>query len=285
MAVVRLKILSRWRFLVMLFLFSQSPMMLLADVLKTPVYPSSLQSAKVQIITVIEPPASYIDSHGELSGYATDLVRALQHQTQDDTEIQIMPESRALLTAARYPNVLLFGFSRTLDREQKYHWIMPLLRKRWVIYVHKNNPLQLKHLDELRSLESIGVVRGDVREEWLKAQGFTNLHSSASHAQNLARLKTGRLQAIAYEPQGMQYLLKETGLPIDEFRPALHFHSSEVWLMMSRQSTTHQVLRWQLAAEQLKLNGQQQIITERWQQRLWQTEQILSTVQQDVLLF
>lgn len=285
MAVVRFKMFSHRRFLMLLCLLSQSPMMLLADVINAAVPSSSLASSKVQIITVIEPPASYINSHGELSGYATDLVRSLQRQVKDDTDIQIMPESRALLTATRAPNVLLFGFSRTLDREQKYHWIMPLLRKRWVIYVYKNNPLQLKHLDELRSLESIGVVRGDVREEWLKAQGFTNLQSSASHAQNLARLKTGRLQAIAYEPQGMQYLLKEMGLPLDEFRPALHFHSSEVWLMMSRQSPTHQVLRWQLAAEQLKLNGQQQIITERWQQRLWQTEQILSTVQQDVLLF
>ena len=284
MPVVCLKMFYMRRFLVLLLL-SQWPMSLLGDALKTPIQPSALPSSKIQIVTVIEPPASYIDSHGKLSGYATDLVQALQRQAQDNTDIQIMPESRALLTAARVPNVLLFGFSRTLDRELKYHWIMPLLRKRWVIYLHKSNAVQLNHLDELRNLESIGVVRGDVREEWLKAQGFTNLQSSASHAQNLARLKNGRLQAIAYEPQGMQYLLKETGLPADEFRPALHFHSSEVWLMMSRQTPSHQVLRWQLAAEQLKLSGQQQIISERWQQRLWQTEQILSTVQQDLLLF
>lgn len=239
----------------------------------------------IQILTVIEPPASYLNSHGELTGYATDLVQALQKQLQDRSDIQIMPESRVLLTASRQPNVLLFGFSRTMDREEKYHWIMPLLRKRWVIYVHKDSTLQINNLDQLRNLPSIGVVRGDVREEWLTAQGFTNLHSSASHAQNLARLRSGRLSAIAYEPQGMQYLLKETGHPPDEFKPVLHFHSSEVWLLMSRLTHSNEVQRWQTAAEQLKASGQQRVIAKHWQQRLRQTEQIQSTVQQDLLQF
>lgn len=239
----------------------------------------------VQIVTVIEPPASYLDSHGELSGYATELVQALQKLALDRSDIHVMPESRALLMASRQPNLLLFGFSRTQDREQKYHWIMPLLRKRWVIYVHKDSTLRINTLDDLRNLESIGVVRGDVREEWLKVQGFTNLHSSSSHAQNLARLRSGRLTAIAYEPQGMQYLLKETGHLPDEFKPVLNFHSSEVWLLMSRQTKSNEVQRWQTAAEQLKLSGQQQAIAKRWQQRLWQTEQINSSVQQDLLQF
>lgn len=246
---------------------------------------SSEPPPQVQILTVIEPPASYLNSHGELSGYATELVQALQKLVLDRSDIQIMPESRALLMATRQPNLLLFGFSRTLDREEKYHWIMPLLRKRWVVYVHKDSQLQISHLDELRNLESIGVVRGDVREEWLTAQGFTNLHSSASHAQNLARLRSGRLTAIAYEPQGMQYLLKETGHQPDDFKPVFHFHNSEVWLLMSRQTPLTEVQRWQTAAEQLKSSGQQLDIARRWQQRLWQSEQILSSVQQGLLQF
>jgi len=239
----------------------------------------------LQIITVIEPPASYLDSHGELSGYATEQVRALQNLVQDHSPIHIMPESRALLMASRQPNLLLYGFSRTPDREQKYHWIMPLLRKNWVIYVDKDSPLQINSLDELRNLESIGVVRGDVREEWLKAQGFTNLYSSSSHAQNLARLRSGRLTAIAYEPQGMQYLLKETGQSPDEFRPLFDFHSSEVWLLMSRPTKSSEVQRWQSAAEQFKASGQQLAISQRWQQRLRQTEQIQSQVQHGLLQF
>ena len=245
----------------------------------------SFAAQPLLLITVIEPPSSFINSHGEPSGYATELVQALQLQAQDQSDIHIMPESRALLTAERQPNVMLFGFSRTPEREGKYHWIMPLLKKRWVIYARRDSAIKINSIHDLRSLDSIGVVRGDVREEWLYEQGFTNLHSSDSHAQNLARLQSGRINVIAYEPQGIQYLLKETGLLSSDFKEIFHFHSSEVWLMMSRSTPASEVSRWQMAAEQLKLSGKSKAIAQSWQQRLLNTEQIQSSVQQDLLQF
>jgi ABC-type amino acid transport substrate-binding protein len=117
------------------------------------------------------------------------------------------------------------------------------------------NPNPIRSLDEARALSSIGVVRGDIREEWLLAQGFTNLQASASHAQNLAQLHSGRLDAIAFEPQGLQYLTRERGQSLSAYRPSLQLHSSEIWLLMSRQTPAAEVARWQQAAEQLQQNG------------------------------
>ncbi len=239
----------------------------------------------LQIITVIEPPSSYLDSHGQLTGYATEQVRALQRQLQDRTQIQLMPESRALLTANRQPGVLLYGFSRTIDREPDYHWIMPLARKSWILYQRSTDPNPVRSLDEARALSSIGVVRGDIREEWLLAQGFTNLQASASHAQNLARLHSGRLDAIAFEPQGMQYLTREAGQSLSVYRPSLRFHSSEVWLLMSRQTPAAEVARWQQAAEQLQQNGTLATIASQWQLRLRHNEQIQCRLEGQLLTF
>jgi polar amino acid transport system substrate-binding protein len=238
-----------------------------------------------QIITVLEPPSSYLDSHGRLTGYATDIVRALQKIAGDTTDIQLMPESRALLTAARQANVLLYGFSRTPDRENDYHWIMPLARKKWMLYMRSDDPQQLNSLNDARALETIGVVRGDVREEWLRAQGFTNLQSSSSHVQNLARLTSRRLNAIAFEPQGMQYLTRETGVRPDDYRAALHFFDAEVWLLMSRQSTASEVARWQQAALQLQQSGRLEQIARSWQQRLLHNENIQSSIAGQLLCF
>ncbi len=261
----------------LMLLFVQLPnSVLAADLAKT--------TAAHQIITVVEPPSSYLDSHGRLTGYATDIVRALQKISGDRSHIQLMPESRALLTASRQPNVLLYGFSRTLEREHNYHWIMPLARKKWVLYMRSDDPQQLQHLNDARALESIGVVRGDVREEWLLAQGFTNLQSSSSHAQNLARLGSRRLNAIAFEPQGMQYLLREAGVATAEYRAALHFFETEVWLLMSRQSPASEVARWQQAAQQLQQSGELAAISKSWQQRLAQ-EQIHSSIEGQLLSF
>lgn len=245
-----------------------------------------LQAAPArQILTVIEPPASYLDSHGNLTGYAAAQVKALQQQMRDSHKIQLVPESRALLIASRQPHVLLFGFSRTAEREAHYHWIMPLLRKRWMVYVRHDSKLQPDSLAALRSLESIGVVRGDVREEWLKSQGFTNLQPSSSHAQNLARLYSGRLEAIVYEPQGMKYLIQETALPADAFRPVLQVQTSEVWLLMSGSTPAGEAALWQQAAEQLKQSGELEKISRHWQQQLRLRHGIDSELQQQLLLF
>ena len=246
---------------------------------------NNIQTPVSQIITVIEPPSSYLDSHGRLTGYATDIIKALQKITGDHSDIQLMPESRALLTASRQANVLLYGFSRTNDRENDYHWIMPLARKKWVLYMRSDDPQQLNNINDARALETIGVVRGDVREEWLRAQGFTNLQSSSSHVQNLARLTSRRLNAIAFEPQGMQYLMRESGVLAEDYRVALHFFDTEVWLLMSRQSAASEVARWQQAALQLQQSGQLEHIAKSWQQRLLHNENIQSKIEGQLLSF
>lgn len=237
----------------------------------------------VRIITVIEPPASYVNEHGLVGGYATELVRALQQQLNDHSLIEVMPESRALLTAQQQANVLLFGFSRIASREKAFHWVMPLLHKRWIVYVRQSDPLQVASLQDLYALESIGVVQGDVRGEWLQAQRFTNLQRSSSHLQNLRRLQAGRLRAIAYESQGMQMLIQDSGMDTADFRPLLEFNQSEVWLTMSRLTAQTEVARWQRAAAQLKASGQQRQIAEKWQQLLLR-RQIVTHINSDGLL-
>ncbi len=151
--------------------------------------------------------------------------------------------------------------------------------------MRSDDPQQLNNINDARALETIGVVRGDVREEWLRAQGFTNLQSSSSHVQNLARLTSRRLNAIAFEPQGMQYLTRETGVWPEDYRAALHFYDTEVWLLMSRQSTASEVARWQQAAQQLQQSGQLDEIAKSWQQRLAQNEKIQSSIEGQLLRF
>ena len=104
-----------WRFVPLLLLMLGLPPAL------------ALEQPAQRIITVVEPPASYDNEHGLAGGYATELVRALQQQVGDHSVIEVMPESRALLTAQQQANVLLFGFSRIASREQAFHWVMPLL--------------------------------------------------------------------------------------------------------------------------------------------------------------
>ncbi|MDR7122612.1 transporter substrate-binding domain-containing protein [Rheinheimera soli] len=226
----------------------------------------SVQSQALRIITVVEPPASYLDSHGELTGFSVEVVQAIQRSLNDETKIEVMPEARAIYIARTEPNVLLFSFSRTEQREKEFYWIGQLVVKTSSAYTLSSNPVQIQTLDQLRKVKAIGVVRGDIREEWLLEQDFNNLHPSVNHQQNIQRLRSGRLDLIAYESQGIQHLLWEEGLQIDDIKAVYTLRTSEVYLLMSKSGTDQKLMQsWKLAAEKFRQSGQQQFIAEKWQ--------------------
>ncbi len=249
------------------------------------VLPSHADENSWRIITVEEPPASFPQTNGQLDGFVVDLVKALQRQLNDESPIEMMPEGRAMLTAQQNANVLLFSFSRTAEREQQYHWILPVLRKQWQIYLPPQSRQQLRSLSDLRKLHAIGVVRGDVREAYLIQQGLTNLVAVTSHQQNLQMLQTGRVAAIAGDSLELAYQVRQQTHPLVAPKLALTIRSSDAYLMMPKSADTSLVRRWQQAAQALQQSGELELIAVQWQQRIQQELQL--TVQRDghLLLF
>ena len=246
----------------------------------------SSESQALRIITVVEPPASYLDSHGHLTGFSVEVVQAIQRILNDKTQIEVMPEARAIHIARTEPNVLVFSFSRTESREKEFHWINHLSVKAWSVYALSSNPIQIQNLQQLRKVNAIGVVRGDIREEWLTQQGFNNLHPSVNHQQNIMRLRSGRLDLIAYESQGIQHLLLEEGLELQDIRPVFQLKRSDVYLLMSKKGTDMELVElWRQAAEKLKSSGEQQVIAEKWQLILRHYHDVETQTQNGVMIF
>lgn len=246
----------------------------------------SLHGKPLRIITVVEPPASYLDSHGQLTGFSVEVVQAIQRSLDDKTEIEVMPEARAIHYARTEPNVIVFSFSRTPKRENEFYWLGQLSVKAWSVYALSSNPIQIESLDQLRNVKAIGVVRGDIREEWLTEQGFSNLHPSVNHQQNIHRLRSGRLDLIAYESQGIQHLLWEEGLESTDIKSVYTLKSSNVYLLMSKPGTDPKLMqRWKTAAEKLRRSGQQQFIAEKWQMILKHYHNIHTEAAEGVLYF
>jgi len=245
-----------------------------------------LQSQNLRIITVVEPPASYLDSHGQLTGFSVEVVQAIQRSLDDKTVIEVLPEARAIHIARTEPNVLLFSFSRTPKREDEFYWVGQLSVKAWSVYALSSNPVQIQSLEELRKVKAIGVVRGDIREEWLTEQGFSNLHPSVNHQQNMHRLRSGRLDLIAYESQGIQHLLLEEGFDLQDIKPVYQLKRSDVYLLMSKKGTDIALLeRWRHAANKLKASGEQQFIAEKWQMILRHYHDVETQTLNGVMVF
>ncbi len=245
----------------------------------------SAETPEMRIITVEEPPASFAGPAGTPDGFVVDIVKALQRQLKDQTPLELMPEGRAILTAQHEDNVLLFSFSRTAEREQQFHWVLPVLQKRWQIYLQAHSKLEVKSLADLRKLSAVGVVRGDVRESYLIQLGFTNLVAVTSHQQNLQMLNSNRVQAIVSDSLELAYVLRQQADRQTAPKLALTLRSSNVYLIMPKNADASLVARWQQAAETLQQRGELEQIAVQWQQRIQQELHI--NVQRDghLLLF
>ena len=239
-----------------------------------------------RIITVDEPPASFVNAQGEVDGYVTDIVKLMQKKMGDSSKIEVVPEVRALNVANHTANVLFFSFSRTTGREHNYHWLGLVSKKRWHLFTLQSSPLKVEQLSDLHSIGTIGVVRGDVREEWLKAEGFNNLYSVTQHKQSVQLLLKKRVDAIAYETQGLAYISQSLKLDRGVFKSAYVLNESDVYIAMSKQGTNQALLaKWQDAFNAIKLSGELLSISLKWQEKILQDYGLTVSVEDDILVF
>lgn len=241
---------------------------------------------ELTILTVEEPPSSFMSDEGEPAGFSVDIVHEIQHRINNNDPIKIVPEIRALKTASESPNVLLFSFSRTQEREKDFHWIMLLMRKPWVMYSKKDAGFVIKNLEDARKMKSIGVVRGDVRAKHLERMGFTNLEEVSIHELNVKKLLLNRIQILFYEPQGMAFVCRKLGVLMSDFEPVLKTEPSEVYIMMSRRGTAPATVRkWTDTARLIKEDGTFQRIAEKWANIIYGQVGIVCEVKDGALNF
>lgn len=235
-----------------------------AFLLNSPPSIAASNPVPLRIITVDEKPSAYLQND-QLTGFVVELVQALQQQLGDQSPIELLAEDEALQQAQQHGNVLLFSFSRTPLRESQYHWLLPVLHKRWLVMTREPKP-SLRNLAQLRKLQAVGVVRGDIRETFLLQAGLTNLRRARDHRQNLQWLQNGDVDAIATDSLAIA-LPERQSAPLSQ---AFELQQSDVYLLMPKTADARLYRRCQQAILQLQQQGTLEQIAIRWQQQLQQ---------------
>ena len=243
------------------------------------------RSAELKILAVDEPPAAYSNMQGEADGYVIDIIRAMQKRLNNHAKVLFIPEARALNIMAEEPDTLLLSISRTPSREANFHWIAKVMEKRWEVYTQVGSNIEIGSLQDLKRLNSVGVVRGDVREEWLINKNFKNLNSVTQHKQNVQMLGLGRVDAIVYEEQGLAYQANALGLSQQEFKSVFTLNQTSVYIVLSKNSSSQLVEQWQQAFRHIVDSGELQTIALSWQAILLNQFGINAQIVDNTLVF
>ena len=169
-----------------------------------------VQAATVRAVTEETSFSWSVD--GRVSGPATAVVeRTLAAAGIDDYRVELYPWARAYDLALHEPGVLIYLIARTPAREDQFQWVGELLRLRYYFYRLANrNDVRIERLDDARAYR-LGVMRDDVRHQYLQGLGFERLVVSGQQRDNFSRLLSGQVDALLLPERDAIHFCAEAG--------------------------------------------------------------------------
>ena len=173
---------------------------------------SSAQAESLKILTEEFPPYNYTEN-GKITGFSTDVIRAVLKEVKLDGEFQSMPWARAYDIAKNADSVLIYTIGRTPQREKLFKWVGVIAPIQYYLYSLPQRKLVFEQLDQALPFQ-IATVNEDVGEQFLISKGFVkgkNLQSSVKYELNYEKLKRGRVDLWIMTDLVANYLVRKAG--------------------------------------------------------------------------
>ncbi|MGP0173913.1 substrate-binding periplasmic protein [Pseudomonas sp. NCHU5208] len=194
----------------------------------------------------------------KVAGPATAVVEATLHEAGLDYQLALYPWARAYDLALQQPNVLIYLIARTPERESSFKWAAKVLDYDAYLYKLKaREDVQVQELDDARGY-LIGVVRDDMRQQYLQSRGFTKLSVAARNNENMRRLFNRQIELLPLTEGDARRLSREAGHDASELQRTARLAelSSGLYLAYSASTDDAIVERTRAAFERLLLNGE-----------------------------
>ena len=214
-------------------------------------------------IYTAEDPILSFEQEGSITGLSTDIVEDILRRTDSTDKIKLVPWARAYKSILLRGNTVTYSMERTPDRERLFHWIGPIVQKKWVFYANKNNDFSINSLVDAKSL-SIAVIQGDARAVYLKEQGFENLYEVSTNSIALNMLDKGRIDLWATSDFEAPAFIKNGHYELHDFKKVHTFKTNDFYIAMSKHISPFVVNQWVNAFIYIKRDGTMDKTAKKW---------------------
>lgn len=200
---------------------------------------------------------SYLQD-GKVAGTASRVVEAtLQRAGINAYQVSLYPWARAYDMALREPDVLIYLIARTAEREALFRWVGEIMRIEYHFYKLRNrDDIQVASLEAAKDYR-VGVLREDVRHQFLQANGFPKIVVTAHNSDNFRRLLNGQIDLLPMPEHDMLALCEESGVDPASVEKAFSPHTfAHLYMAYSQETADDVVLRTQAAFEHLQAEGE-----------------------------
>lgn len=213
------------------------------------------KDAELTLLTENAPPNNYLNKEGKLTGGATAIIQELIKRTKHKGHIEILPWPRAYKRIQEEENVGLFCMGRTPEREDLFLWLGPLFKIEVNLMAKKTKKIKLNSLQEAKNKHRIGTIYNDVREQFLRNHGFTNLDPVNTDPQNALKLYQDRIDLWVVPKQDAEIVFRDLKIDPNLFESVYTVQEFDLYLAFSK--NTHYLLfeKWKKAFGEIKKDG------------------------------
>jgi polar amino acid transport system substrate-binding protein len=220
-----------------------------------------------ETITAVTETTPYTFLKGErVAGPATEVVeKTLQTAGLTDYKVKLYPWARAYDMALKEPGVLIYLIARTPAREQQFQWAGEIMKIQYHLYrLRERSDIKVKTLADAKNY-TIGVMRDDIRQQYLQAKGFYRLAVSAQWIDNFNKLINRQVDLVPLTADDASSLCVQANFNCASLERVLTLDEASAGLYMAYSATTEAsiVQRTRAAFDRLKADGTVRRIMEK----------------------
>ncbi len=220
----------------------------------TPVV-AAATDAGFRIITEESPPFNFAGADGKAAGVATDVVQGILTRLNQTAAIEILPWSEGYAFARAGPRVALYSTARTAERENLFKWVGPIASNDFTFYGKNGTRLNINSLEAAKKAGRIGVVKDDVRYQFLQENRFTTITTCGSDAGCLRDLMAGTTDLWLGSSMNAAEIARNTGIDRSAVRALYEVRTVPLYIAFSPDTPDTVITRWQDALDMMKRDG------------------------------
>ncbi len=222
---------------------------------------------QAQAIRAVTETTPYTFQKGDrVEGPATEVVeKTLQAAGLTDYQVKLYPWARAYDMALKEPGVLIYLIARTAAREQQFKWAGEIMKIQYHLYrLRERTDISVKTLTDAKNY-TIGVMRDDVRQQYLQSKGFQRLAVSAQWIDNFNKLIKRQVDLVPLTQDDASSLCAEAHFDCAGLERVLTLDEASTGLYMAYSASTADstVQRTRTAFDKLKADGTVRRIMEK----------------------
>ena len=194
---------------------------------------------------------------GKVGGPATAIVEATLKRAKLDYRVSAYPWARAYDMALHEPNVLIYLIARTPEREALFNWVGEVVKVDTYLYkLRSRMDITVASLDDAKRYR-VGVIRDDVRQDYLRQASLPRLVVSAQNLENFRKLLNGQVDLVPLPERDAVALCREARFDCKGIEKALTLDAlgMDLYLAYSKATPANVVERTRKAFHVLKADG------------------------------